>query len=63
MVLMDSHLQDYRPGERGEGWLDQVVEVGGQATVIWHQHAFSPDYGWRPDYEVLLRSGYFETDQ
>jgi hypothetical protein len=60
MVLMDSHLYDYKPlSTRGRTreiakWLYEVKSVGGQVTVIWHQRVFSQDYGWRSGYAQLL---------
>lgn len=62
MVLMDSHLYDYAsygPEERKASmlkWLDEVKSVGGVASIIWHPHAMSPDYGWADGYKELLSS-------
>lgn len=60
LVLMDSHLHDYRllgdeerPREMRR-WIDEVRAVRGVATVLWHPHTLSPDYGWRPGFEELL---------
>lgn len=60
MVLMDSHLYDYasmNPETRVSEirhWLEEVCETRGSATVIWHVHVLSDDYGWRPGFETLL---------
>jgi hypothetical protein len=60
-VLMDSHLYDYQglgPEEAEEQiarWVQEIAETRGQGAVIWHQHVFGPDYGWRRGYETLLR--------
>jgi hypothetical protein len=55
MVLMDSQLYDYKSAGHWEQVLDEVLSVGGEASLIWHQQAFSPDYGWAPGYERVLR--------
>ena len=34
--------------------LNELALVGGEASVIWHQRVFHPDYGWGRDYEYLL---------
>lgn len=60
LVLMDSHLFDYQmldPHQRREhiaAWLDEVRAVRGEASVLWHPHAFSPDFHWGPEYEYVL---------
>lgn len=60
MVLMDSHLYDYAdmaPEVRHQTidrMLDELVATGGEASVIWHQRVFHPDYGWAEGYEYLL---------
>lgn len=60
MILMDSHVYDYRPlaeaARRAEidRWLDELWAVGGQASLIWHQQAFGPDYAWTPGYQHVL---------
>jgi hypothetical protein len=62
LVLMDSHLYDYAepvslPPERGIArWIDEIRAVRGTATVLWHPHVLSADYGWGPGYEELLRA-------
>lgn len=60
MVLMDSQLYDYRELSEAERrseidrWLGEVRAVRGQASIIWHQRVFSPDYGWGDGYRYLL---------
>lgn len=60
MVLMDSQVFDYaeyEPEQRARqihGWLDEIRAVRGVATVNWHPHVLSPDYGWRAGYECCL---------
>lgn len=61
MVLMDSHLYDYLglddEAERRrhiDHWLDEVMAVGGVASLTWHQRVVSQDYGWGPGYEHVL---------
>jgi hypothetical protein len=34
--------------------LDELVATGGEASVIWHQRVFHPDYGWGESYAHLL---------
>ncbi len=61
LVLMDSQLHDYQPGARAElaqrigFWLDEVRAVRGTATVLWHPHTLSGDYGWAEGFDALLR--------
>lgn len=60
MILMDSHLFDYnlmnskQRRETIDYILDEILFVGGTATVIWHQRVFHSDYGWGDDYRYLL---------
>jgi hypothetical protein len=61
VVIMDSHFYS-NPFHRGNDigqrlrqWIDEILTVRGQATVIWHQHTFSRDYGWQHGYETLLK--------
>lgn len=59
-VLMDSHFYDYREmtdeQRRREiaRWIDEVVAVHGQATVLWHQRVLAEDYGWKSGFEFLV---------
>lgn len=61
MVLMDSHFYDYMifsdTGRESEikRWLDEIRFVNGVATINWHPHTLSRDYGWRNGYETALR--------
>jgi hypothetical protein len=61
MILMDSHLYDYLILAREErerkidDLLSEVEFVGGQATVIWHTHVFSCDYGWGDGFDHLIQ--------
>lgn len=60
MVLMDSHLYDYRDmsdaGRKKEirYWMDEIRAVRGVGSVIWHQQVFSDDYGWSHGYRYLI---------
>ncbi len=61
MVIMDSHLYDYALGGETAGTarmkkvIDEVFAVRGQASVIWHPHTLSKDYGWGQGFEDLIR--------
>jgi len=61
LILMDSQLYDYQTMDtetrhrRMEGLIDEVKQVRGTATVLWHQHVLSSDYGWKEGFEHLLR--------
>ena len=62
LVLMDSQLYDYAElDEAGREaavrrWIGEVIDVRGTASVIWHPHTLSPDYGWRGGFLMLLRA-------
>ncbi|MCR4318202.1 MAG: hypothetical protein NUW37_17950 [Planctomycetes bacterium] len=61
MVLMDSQIYDYSLSASASletaisRWLDEIKNVRGVATVIWHQRVLSPDYGWKPGFIELLK--------
>lgn len=60
LVLMDSHLYDYAvlddsTRERAVyHWINEVRQVSGQCTVLWHPHTLSRDYGWTEGFRTLL---------
>ncbi|NER94649.1 MAG: hypothetical protein F6J86_12545 [Symploca sp. SIO1B1] len=60
MVLMDSHLYDYGDLEDNQRrqemryWIEEIYQVKGTASVIWHQRVMSPDYDWYQSYQNLL---------
>jgi hypothetical protein len=60
VVLMDSHVYDYEDLTEAErqrdmrDWVEEVLCVGGQASVIWHPHALADDYGWRSGFETFV---------
>jgi len=58
LVLMDSHLYDYRPTAAPAAainrWLDEVDAVRGEAAVLWHPHTIGRTYGWRNGLSCLL---------
>lgn len=60
LVFMDSHFYDYlllgedERFKKLQRWLDEIHFVRGEATVLWHPHTLSTDYGWLPGYEYLL---------
>lgn len=59
-ILMDSQLFDYHqlsPSNRKaliDTLLEEVAKIGGEASVIWHQRVFHPDYDWGKDYKYLI---------
>lgn len=61
LVLMDSHLYDYAEFSAEERereiqrWIGEIFAVRGEATVLWHPHTLSKDYGWKEGFEALLR--------
>lgn len=60
LVLMDAQLYPLQAANQGpshgviRALIDEIRAVGGQASVLWHPHGFSPDFGWQHDYETLL---------
>jgi hypothetical protein len=60
LLLMDSQLYDYaHMDDRARAaairhWIGEVAAVRGAASVIWHPHTLSPDYGWREGFRMLL---------
>lgn len=57
-ILMDSQFYDYDFPADIKGamihWIDEVMAVGGEATLLWHIHTMHPEYGWANGYEALL---------
>jgi hypothetical protein len=62
LVLMDSHLYDYAEMNDAaraaaiQRVVDEVVAVRGTATVLWHPHTLSQDYGWQDGFRLLLHA-------
>jgi len=60
LVLMDSHIYDYQPQEASgrvaymRRWVDEVRAVRGEATLLWHPHTLSDDYGWKDGFRELI---------
>lgn len=60
MVIMDSHFYDYHPMSPAERqtqmahWINEVKQVHGQASLLWHCRVMHPDYGWADGYRELL---------
>ena len=60
-ILMDSQLYNYRALDIEtrfdvlNRYINEVKAVHGIACVLWHPHVLSPDYGWQPGFEELLR--------
>lgn len=61
MVLMDSHLYDYAQYSVVDRTniikkvIDEIYFVKGQASIIWHPHTISDDYGWLDGFVTLLQ--------
>lgn len=57
-IFMDSHFYDYAypadPGAAMQPWIDEVVAVGGEASLLWHVHTMHEEYGWADGYRRLL---------
>lgn len=62
LVLMDSQLYDYAAMDDAaraaaiQRWIGEVLEVRGTASVVWHPHTLSSDYGWRGGFSMLLHA-------
>lgn len=60
LVLMDSHLYDYLDlpdsavAPAMSSWIGEIVAVRGTASVLWHPHTLSEDYGWAAGFRALL---------
>lgn len=57
-VFMDSHFYDYAfpddPAAAMAPWIDELIAVGGEASIIWHSQTMHPEYGWAKGYYALL---------
>ncbi len=57
-LLMDSHFYDYDvphdPAAAMRPWIEEVVQVHGEASLLWHSQTMHDDYGWAPGYLALL---------
>ncbi|MBO6639978.1 MAG: hypothetical protein JJ920_19820 [Roseitalea sp.] len=57
-IIMDSQFYDYGfpsdPRAAMVNWIDEVVAVGGEASLLWHVHTIHEEYGWREGYVALL---------
>lgn len=62
MIIMDSHFYDYSLEADENKWsrlrhfIDEVYFVHGKASVLWHPHTLSADYGWEEGLKVLLEA-------
>lgn len=60
LVLMDSHAYDYQLVAEDDlqtylkNVLDEVRDVGGEASIVWHPHTLHADYGWLRGYQMVL---------
>lgn len=60
LTLMDSHLYDYAQFTETDRtvevkrWVDEIRNVCGTATLLWHPHTLGSDYGWCKGFESLL---------
>lgn len=61
LILMDSQLYDYLELTQEQrlakihSLLDEVRFVSGEASVLWHPHTLSTDYGWAEGFRGMLR--------
>ncbi|MCI0627215.1 MAG: hypothetical protein L0387_37140 [Acidobacteria bacterium] len=52
LAMMDSHFYQYQSLDDASRyrsfkyWLDEIKAVCGTASVVWHPHVLSRDYGW-----------------
>lgn len=59
LILMDSQFYDYSDMNESARsaslirWLNEVTEVHGQASVLWHSHTLGQVYGWREGFNQL----------
>jgi hypothetical protein len=57
-MFMDSHFYDYAspedPMAAMSPWIEEVLAVRGEASVIWHSQTMHPEYGWAGGYLALL---------
>lgn len=57
-IIMDSHFYDYAfpedPAAAMKPWIDEVIAVGGEASLLWHIHTMHAEFGWGPGYLALL---------
>lgn len=60
LVLMDSHLHDYLDLDadgviaEADCWINEIIAVGGEASVNWHQRVLHSDYGWGASWRHVL---------
>jgi hypothetical protein len=57
-MFMDSHFYDYSspddPVAAMAPWIEEVLAVRGEASLIWHSQTMHPEYGWAGGYLALL---------
>ena len=34
--------------------INEIINVGGEASILWHPHTFSTDYNWRKEFLYLV---------
>lgn len=62
MVFMDSHFYNYadlneiQRYNQIKYWLNEIYFVHGKATILWHVHVMSNDYGWKDGYEIVIKN-------
>ncbi len=62
LVLVDSQLYDYLCliGEEIEleinHWIKEIMATRGAASILWHPHTISDDYGWCKGFESVLKA-------
>ena len=60
LVLMDSHCYDYQLLDALEReslirrWIDEIKQVRGVATILWHPHTLGSAFGWESGLHTAL---------
>ena len=60
LVIMDSQLFHYNNLNFNsrkkiiDRIINEIINVGGEASILWHPHTFSTDYNWRKEFLYLV---------